>query len=122
MGGVAADGEIKWDVEGQDVGTHAEEASGEAGEGHGAIGGEEEGRRDDGFGGEAGFVEEEEEEGEDGEGEGESQEGRVGGCGGKGRGGGRGGVMVEGPQQDAQAESQECGADKIYAFDAVPEQ
>ena len=72
MGGVAADGEVERDVEGQDVGAHADKAGGEAGEGHGAIGGEEEGRRDDGFGCEAGFVEEEEEESEDGEGEGES--------------------------------------------------
>lgn len=30
------------------------------------------------------------------------------GCGGEGGGGGRGGSVIEGPQQDAQAEGQEC--------------
>lgn len=43
MGGVAADGEVEWDVEGQDVGAHADEACGEAGEGDGAIRVEEKG-------------------------------------------------------------------------------
>ena len=31
-------------------------------------------------------------------------------------------MVVEGPQQDAQAEGQECGSGEIDAFDTVPEQ